>query len=65
MFVRDGYSECIGFRGDEIDEFVLTLCTGSSQFLLICFLTLLYLYTNAMNFTVLQCVNNDIIYKYS
>ena len=23
--VRDGYSECIGFTSDEIDEFILTL----------------------------------------
>ena len=26
--VRDGYSECIGFTSDEIDEFILALCTG-------------------------------------
>ena len=26
--VRDGYSECIGFTSDEIDEFILGLCTG-------------------------------------
>ena len=27
--VRDGYSECIGFtNSDEIDEFILALCTG-------------------------------------
>ena len=26
--VRDGYSECIGFTNDEIDEFILALCTG-------------------------------------
>ena len=26
--VRDGYSECIGFTGEEIDEFILALCTG-------------------------------------
>ena len=25
--VRDGYSECIGFTNDEIDEFILALCT--------------------------------------
>ena len=28
--VRDGYSECIGFTIDEIDEFILALCTGQS-----------------------------------
>ena len=26
--VRDGYSECIGFTSDAIDEFILALCTG-------------------------------------
>ena len=26
--VRDGYSECIRFTSDEIDEFILSLCTG-------------------------------------
>ena len=26
--VRGGYSECIGFTSDEIDEFILALCTG-------------------------------------
>ena len=26
--VRDEYSECIGFTGDGIDEFILALCTG-------------------------------------
>ena len=26
--VRDGYSECIGFTSDEIDQFILALCTG-------------------------------------
>ena len=26
--VRDGYSECIGLTSDEIDEFILALCTG-------------------------------------
>ena len=26
--VRDGYSECIGFTSDEIDEFILALYTG-------------------------------------
>ena len=26
--VRDEYSDCIGFTSDEIDEFILTLCTG-------------------------------------
>ena len=26
--VRDGYSECIGFTSDEIDEIILALCTG-------------------------------------
>ena len=26
--VRDGYSECVGFTSDEIDEFILALCTG-------------------------------------
>ena len=25
---RDRYSECIGFTSDEIDEFILALCTG-------------------------------------
>ena len=25
--VRDGYSECIGFTSDKIDEFILALCT--------------------------------------
>ena len=25
--VRDGYSECIGFTSDAIDEFILALCT--------------------------------------
>ena len=25
---RDGYSKCIGFTSDEIDEFILALCTG-------------------------------------
>ena len=26
--VMDGYSGCIGFTSDEIDEFILALCTG-------------------------------------
>ena len=26
--VRDGYSECIRFTSDEMDEFILSLCTG-------------------------------------
>ena len=28
--VRGGYSECIGFTSDEIDKFILALCTGQS-----------------------------------
>ena len=28
IHVRDGCSECIRFTSDEIDEFILALCTG-------------------------------------
>ena len=28
--VKYGYSECIEFTSDEIDEFILALCTGYS-----------------------------------
>ena len=40
--VRDGYKECIGFLSQELNVFMLDLCTGKSIFLL--FFLLHYLY---------------------
>ena len=64
MDIRDGNKERIGFSWQELDAFMLDLCTGYSIlfpfFCIICIL-LITISTILILIAVLQCVNKETI----